>query len=106
MGRLADRPGAAWVVAAVALLIAAAGARPYAGGWNDGSRLAAVESLIERRTLAIDGSVFVKPPPQLTEAGTAPYPTDRLDLLLLGTQDKLLIRGEYHSDKPPVISLV
>lgn len=106
MGRFADHRMSAWVVAGFALLIAAIGARPYAGGWNDGSRLAAVESLIERRTLTIDESVFVTPPRHLVDNHTAPYPADRLDLLLLGTQDKLRIDGRFHSDKPPVISIV
>ena len=44
-----------------ALLLAGLGVRPHAGGWNDGSRLAAAESLAERGTLAIDGSVYVQP---------------------------------------------
>ena len=32
-------------VVLAAALVAVVGARPYAGGWNDGSRLAAAESL-------------------------------------------------------------
>ena len=35
-------------------------ARPYAGSWNDGSRLAAVESLVDYHTWAIDDSIFVR----------------------------------------------
>src|SRR5947209_17544609 len=90
------------LVAGLALLLAAAGARPDAGSWNDGSRLAAVESLLERGTLAIDDSVFVRPgdaPPD-----HPPYQADHLREH--GTQDKLYVAGRYHSDKPPVISAV
>lgn len=106
MRRFADHPAAAWVLAAVALGIAAAGAKPYAGGWNDGSRLAATESLLDRGTLAIDDSVFCKPSPHLLEAGTLPYPADRADLLLFGTSDKLFIRGHFYSDKPFLVSVL
>jgi hypothetical protein len=85
------------------VLLAAAGARPYAGSWNDGSRLAAVESVVERGTLAIDGSVFVDP-----DAAPADHPPYRSEQLRHGggTRDKLFIAGRFHSDKPPVISCV
>lgn len=62
-----------------AALVAIASARDYPGGWNDGSRLATVESLVERGTWAIDDSPF-----------------------LATTQDKLFIDGHYYSDKSPV----
>jgi hypothetical protein len=92
-------------VAAAAALVAVGSARPYAGCWNDGSRLATVESLVDRHTLAIDDSVFVRPPP-CDDAGTAtPYPRDEPNLLAHGTGDKLLIRGHYYSDKSPVPAL-
>ncbi len=45
------------VVAAAA--VAAVSARPYAGAWNDGSRLATVEALVDHGTFAIDRSIFV-----------------------------------------------
>jgi hypothetical protein len=106
MRRLADHPAAAWVLAAVALAIAAIGARPYAGGWNDGCRLAAVESLLDRGTLAIDDSVFCQCPQHLIDAGHASYPADRPDLLQFGTLDKLYVRGHFHSDKPAVVSVL
>jgi len=67
------------LVLLLATLVAVGSAHDYAGGWNDGSRLAAVESLVERHTWAIDDSPF-----------------------LAGTQDKLLIGGHYYSDKSPV----
>jgi hypothetical protein len=68
-----------------ALTLAVAGARPFAGGWNDGSRLATVESLVDRHTFVIDDSIFVHRP---------------------GTQDKVLINGRFYSDKPPVSSML
>ncbi len=97
--------------AAVLVLIAAAavavvGARSTAGGWNDGSRLATVESLVDRHTLAIDGSIFVQVPPRQDLGAPTPYPPDEPDLLLYGTQDKLLINGHFYSDKSPVPALL
>jgi hypothetical protein len=74
-------------------------ARPYAGGWNDGSRLATVECLVDHHTLVIDHSVFVEVP-QPPEP--APYPSDEADLLRAGTGDKLYVQGHYYSDKSAV----
>ena len=91
-------------VFAIAMLLAILGARPYAGSWNDGSRLAAVESLLDRGTLSIDDSIFVNP--ALSPAGHNPYSPGDADLQARGTSDKLSIRGHFHSDKPPVISVV
>ena len=106
MGRFADHPMAAWCLGAIALLIAALGAKPYAGSWNDGSRLAAVESLLDRGTLAIDDSAFCKTPQHLLDSGHLPYSPDRADLLEYGTYDKLFVRGHFHSDKPAVVSIL
>jgi hypothetical protein len=100
----ADDPVMVWLVGIVALAIGIAGARPYAGSWNDGSRLAAVESLVDRHTLAIDDSVFCRPPQTLLASVHLPYTSERPDLLAGGTRDKLLIGGHYYSDKPAVIS--
>jgi hypothetical protein len=52
-------------------------ARPYPGGWNDCSRLATVECLVDHATWAIDESSF-------------------------DTQDRLWIGGRFYSDKSPV----
>ena len=49
------------LVLMVSLTVALVSARPYAGSWNDGSRLALVESLVDFRTLSIDRSIFVDP---------------------------------------------
>jgi hypothetical protein len=82
-------------------LIAVCTARPYAGGWNDGSRLATVEALVEARTFRIDQSIYVHP----ESASRPPYaPGDEL-LANHGTKDKLLIDGAYYSDKSPVPAL-
>jgi hypothetical protein len=85
------------LVAMAAIALAALVARPYAGSWNDGSRLATVESLVGRHTWIIDESIFVRVPlPPL------PYPVSESALIGHGTQDKLLIDGHYYSDKSPV----
>lgn len=81
--------------------IAVAGARPYAGAWNDGSRLAAVESLVDRNTFAIDDSMFVQIP-----IDSSPYGPANPGLHLTGTLDKLRINGHYYSDKSPVPTLL
>ncbi len=95
-------PWAGFLVAATAVLLAAVTARPYAGGWNDGSRLATVEALVDHHTLAIDDSIFVR----LPAAGEpAPYPPDD-PFLGRGTLDKLYIDGHYYSDKSPVPALL
>jgi hypothetical protein len=92
------------VVLLLAAIIAFASARDYAGGWNDGSRLATVECLVDYQTLAIDRSIFVRPPPP-ESVEPNPYPDDRPDLQREGTKDKLLINGSYYSDKSPVPAL-
>jgi hypothetical protein len=91
------RSGHGWIVLAAATL-AAVTARPYAGAWNDGSRLATVESLVDRHTFAIDDSIYLNP----STAARPPYdPADAL-VARYGTLDKLLIDGRYYSDKSPV----
>lgn len=92
-----------WLLATT--LIAFASARPYAGGWNDGSRFAAVESLAERGTFIIDDSVFIKVPP-VSPGQPLPYTTDFPSLQTTGTLDKLFIDGHYYSDKSPVPSVL
>ncbi len=99
--RTPRRVGAA--VLAVAALLAVVSARPYAGGWNDGSRLATVESLVDRGTLAIDDSIFVRVPDD--DAAPLPYPPDDALLREQGTLDKILVDGRYYSDKSPVPAL-
>lgn len=89
------------LVVAVAVAIAVTSARPYAGSWNDGSRLAAVESLVDRHTWSIDDSIFVRP----TRDAPGPYGEDAL-LRARGTQDKLLINGHFYSDKSPLPALL
>jgi hypothetical protein len=99
----ADRVGE-WVLLAAALFIAALCARDYAGSWNDGSRLATVEALVDHQTFAIDRSIFVQVPP-----GGCPLPCPYRDpdhqLTRTGTCDKLWIHNHYYSDKSPVPAL-
>ncbi|MBY0456460.1 MAG: hypothetical protein K2V38_03925 [Gemmataceae bacterium] len=93
-----------WVLGALALVLAGASARPFASSWNDGSRLASVESLVARGTFCIDGSPFLDPPPSLSEGDHPPYDPSN-SLLRAGTRDKLLIDGWFYSDKPPLVSV-
>jgi hypothetical protein len=90
------RATAALVVLSAAL-VAVGSAREYAGGFNDGSRLATVEALVDHHTLAIDDSIFVRPPP-----GSHFYDPAYPHLVRHGTGDKILVGGRFYSDKPPV----
>ena len=98
----ADHPRLPWLLAAIGLAFAMLGARPYAGGWNDGSRLAAVESLVSRGTFAIDDSPYCRP----SLAPVPPYDPTSSSLMAQGTKDKVLIDGHFYSEKPLVISLM
>ena len=93
------------ILTALAAVVAVVGARPYAGGWNDASRLAAAEGLVDHGGWSIDDSIFVNP--ALTPPG-APLPFAASNRLLLerGTLDRLLIDGRFVSDKTPVSSLL
>jgi hypothetical protein len=86
-----------WLVILGSTVVAVASARSHVGGWNDGSRLATVEGLVDRGTWAIDDSIFARPAwyPGL-------YPNDEPVTAVIGTRDKLLIDGHFYSDKSPV----
>src|SRR5262245_3131058 len=73
----------------------------FAASFNDSSRLATVECLVDHGTLAIDDSVYVGPPrrgPGEPPIFDPAYPT----LTRKGTGDKILVAGRFYSDKPPV----
>jgi hypothetical protein len=97
-------PGLLVVVSAI--FIAVISARPYAGSWNDGSRLATVECLVDEGTLAIDHSIFVQVPPRTSRHEPSPYGNSEPHFQLNGTSDKLLINGHFYSDKSPVPALL
>jgi hypothetical protein len=94
-----------WFVVTVAAILALLSAKPYAGGWNDGSRLATVESLVDRHTLAIDDSTFVKVPGPGKDS-VNPYGPSTEPSAQTGTKDKLLIGGHFYSDKSPVPAIL
>ncbi|HVX10847.1 MAG TPA: hypothetical protein VHC22_06675 [Pirellulales bacterium] len=100
---LRDKPTGYVACVAVAAIVAVVGARNYAGGWNDGSRLATVECLVDNHTLAIDQSVFVDVPHE--RVGTVepfPYSRDDPGAWVFGTLDKIRVDGHWYSHKPPV----
>jgi hypothetical protein len=91
------------LVVAAACVVAVFSAREYAGGWNDGSRLATVESLVDHGTWAIDNSIFVNVP---RDKQRKPYDPATSQLNEGGTLDFLLIGGKRYSDKSPVPALL
>jgi hypothetical protein len=95
--------GIGLVVVVLSSIVGLVSARDYAGSWNDGSRLATVECLVDYHTLAIDQSVFVEVP---HGDGPSPYPAWEPDLVRTGTGDKLWIGGRFYSDKSPVPGLL
>lgn len=97
-----DDFASALLVLFAAAAIAIVSARGYAGSWNDGSRLATVESIVDYHTLAIDRSIFVRVPSQSGQTTPSPYPIDDPTVFPQGTLDKLLINGRFYSDKSPV----
>ncbi len=92
------------LVLMLSLTVALVSARPYAGSWNDGSRLALVESLVDFRTLSIDRSIFADP---AMAAGTKalPYDPQQRALMESGTLDKVMIKGRFYSHQPMVPAL-
>ena len=92
------------IVIVLAAFIALLSARPYAGSWNDGGRLASVEAMVDHHTFSIDQSVFVDV--KRVTGIALPYPADNQNLIENGTRDKLLINGHYYSDKPMVQSVL
>jgi hypothetical protein len=93
-------------VVLAAVTVAILSCRTYAGCWNDGSRLATVEALIDYRTLAIDDSIFVKIPSGKQTGAGSPYPANYPHPRAFGTGDMLFIQGRYYSDKSPVPALL
>jgi hypothetical protein len=99
------RGAAIALVVTVTMVVAAAGARPYAGSWNDGSRLAAVEARVDGDGWTIDRSIYVDPastPP----GAPPPYPPSNRLLSERGTLDRLFIDGRFVSDKTPLSSVL
>jgi hypothetical protein len=93
-------------VALAALAVAVLSARPWAESFNDGSRLALVESLVDYHTLAIDRSIFVRPPPLDAPRQQLPYPPEFEQLSIDGSLDRVRVHGHFYSDKPPTQSLL
>ncbi len=93
------------ILVVLAIVVAAVSAEPFSGCPNDGSRLATVEALVDHGTLAIDRSIFVVPPPPDAPPEKHGY-REGSELRTIGTVDKVIVRGHYYSDKPPVPGLL
>ena len=78
-------------------------ARSEAQSWNDGSRFAIIDSLVDQRTLRIDNSIFVRVPKKPQHQ---PYQEKYPFLNQYGTMDKLYARNGFYSDKPYVPSVL
>ncbi|MCI0699992.1 MAG: hypothetical protein L0241_02780, partial [Planctomycetia bacterium] len=101
----ATSPHTAWVwavrgVVVLSAIVAVRGAIPFAGGYSDGSRLAAIESLGGRGTFAIDDSVFVGF--QQRNDGRPPAYDPSSPYLTWGTSDRMFIGGHFYSHHPPI----
>ena len=68
----------AWLLAALALVTT----HLSPSGWNDWSRLATTQSLVESHSLVIDDTAFI------------------------ATDDKVFIDGHFYSDKPPMAAVL
>ncbi len=88
------------VIVLAAIVVAFVAPKRYAVGWSDGARLAAIESLAERGTFAIDGSIYTTVPPDTSR----PLPFNPADAYLFqyGTQDRMFVNGNFYSHHPPV----
>jgi len=102
-----ERPIWGWVTLGIVLAsgaVAVCWAVPFAGGWSDGSRLAAIESVGARGTLTINESIFVGY--QVREGVPSPYDPANFGSLSWGTSDKMFVDGHFYSHHPPVPLLV
>jgi hypothetical protein len=126
-----------WLFAALflaAAILVVTGARDYASSFNDGSRLASIEAIVDYHTFAIDQSIFAAPGSSHPPPGHHPYiiikthPDYHLYIVLhspqeggadvilpdsydnelheRGTLDKIYVRGHFYSDKPLLPSVL
>jgi hypothetical protein len=63
-------------------LLFALNTKTHVSSWNDASRMATIQSIVEDRSFAIDQSIFI------------------------GTGDKYLYNGHFYSDKPPMLAIL
>ncbi|MGD9487326.1 MAG: hypothetical protein AB7W47_04855 [Calditrichaceae bacterium] len=78
----ADRKFALRNLILLLILISIISVKPKAASWNDSSRMAVVQSLVEHGTFAIDRSVFSD------------------------TGDKIFVNGHFYSDKPALPAIL
>lgn len=93
-----------WIIIASSIAIAALSAVDHAGSWNDASRLATIECLVDHGTWRIDESIFVD---VVRAGGSDPNPFgEQAAAFPGGTLDKLKIGAHYYSDKSPTPALI
>ena len=92
-----------WLILLLAILVAVVSASTYADSYNDGGRLAVVESLIDHGTLAIDDSIFVKVPFTIRPH---PYRNAPEHLKFGGTLDRIKVGEHFYSHSPPTPMLI
>jgi len=64
------------------ILILLSTTKTHVGSWNDQSRMALIESLVEQKSFIIDDSVYFR------------------------TGDKMFVNGHFYSDKPPMLQVI
>jgi len=95
---VSPKPNWVWLWLSHGVVIACAvlavwGAIPFAGGFSDGSRLAAIESLGARGTLAVDDSVFIGYQHRDLTHPPAYDPTN--PHLVHGPADRMFVQGHF-----------
>lgn len=92
-----------WLILLLAIVVAVISASTYADSYNDGGRLAVVESIVDHGTLAIDDSIFVKIPEGIEPH---PYRDAPENLKQTGTMDRMFVHGHFYSHSPPTPMLI
>jgi hypothetical protein len=70
--------------------------------WNDSSRFAMVQALVETNTFVIDNTIFIVTDRDNQINKVSPFDPKNAFLNQYGTKDRLYISGQFFSDKSPV----
>ncbi len=88
------------------ILITIISVKPYAMSWNDSSRFAMVQALVENNTFVIDDTIFVISDCNKKYNKISPFDPNNPLLNRYGTNDRLYISGHFYSDKSPVPGVI